>query len=54
MPNQWSDRQVLAAIALTLVVVIGLVLLSVKPEDVREPGLLWRASPDQPGTSLAI
>ena len=54
MPNQWSDRQVLAAIALTLVMVIGLVLLSVKPEDVREPGLLWRDSPDQPGTSLAI
>jgi hypothetical protein len=54
MPNQLSDRQVLAAIALTLVVVIGLVLMSVKPEQEREPGLLWRDQPDQPTTSLAI
>ena len=38
MPNQWSDRQTLAAIALTLVVVIGLVVLTVKPEQEREPG----------------
>ena len=54
MPNQLSDRQVMAAIALTLVVVIGLVLMSVKPEQEREPGLIWRDQPDQPTTSLAI
>jgi hypothetical protein len=54
MPNQLSDRQVLAAIALTLAVVISLIVLTVKPEQEREPGLLWRDSPDQPGTSLAI
>jgi hypothetical protein len=54
MPNQLSDRQTLAAIALTLVVVIGLVLLTVKPEQEREPGLLWRDQPDQPTKSLAI
>ena len=54
MPNQLSDRQTLAAIALTLVVVIGLVVLTVKPEQEREPGLLWRVQPDNPTTSLAI
>ena len=54
MPNQLSDRQVMAAIALTLVVVIVLVVLNVKPEQEREPGLLWRDQPDQPTTSLAI
>ena len=54
MPNQLSDRQTLAAIALTLVVVIGLVLLTVKPEQEREPGLIWRDQPDQPTKSLAI
>jgi hypothetical protein len=54
MPNQLSDRQTLAVIALTLVVVIGLVLLTVKPEQEREPGLIWREQPDQPTTSLAI
>ena len=54
MPNQLTDRQVLAAIALTLVVVIGLVFLSVKPHQEREPGLLWRDQPNQPTKSLAI
>ena len=54
MPNQLTDRQVLAAIALTLVVVIGLVLLSVKPHQEREPGLLWRDQPNQTTKSLAI
>jgi hypothetical protein len=54
MPNQLSDRQTLAVIALTLVVVIGLVLLTVKPEQEREPGLIWREQPDQPTTSLPI
>ena len=54
MPNQLTDRQTLAAIALTLVVVIGLVVLTVKPEQEREPGLLWREQPGQPANSLAI
>ena len=54
MPNQLSDRQVMAAIALTLVVVIGLVALNVKPDQEREPGLLWRDQPDQQTKSLAI
>ena len=44
MPNQLTDRQTLAAIALTLVVVIGLVVLTVKPEQEREPGLLFNAA----------
>ena len=54
MPNQLSDRQTLAAIALTLVVVIGLVVPTESEEQEREPGLLWRDQPDQPTTSLAI
>jgi hypothetical protein len=54
MPNQLSDRQVMAAIALTLVLVIGLAVMNVKPEQEREPGLLWRDQPDQPAKSLAI
>jgi hypothetical protein len=54
MPNQLSDRQVMAAIALTLVVVIGLVVLTLKPQQEREPGLIWRDQPDQPTKSLAI
>ena len=54
MPNQLTDRQTLAAIALTLVVVIGLVVLTVKPEQEREPGLLWRDKPDQAAKTVAI
>lgn len=47
MPDKLSDRQVLLAILLTLVVVFGLVFSLHQSIENRTPPLLWRDSPLQ-------
>ena len=45
MPDKLSDRQVLLAILLTLVLVFGLVFSLHQSIENRTPPLLWRDSP---------
>ena len=47
MPDKLSDRQVLLAILLTLVLVFGLVFSLRQSIENRTPPLLWRDSPPQ-------
>lgn len=49
-----DDRQVLAAIALTVVLVIALVLSTRTPEAKHGPQLLWRDAPTPPSKTLQI
>ena len=49
-----GDRQVLIAIAITVVLVVGLVFSTRSPEASRGPELLWRDSPTETSGSLQI
>ena len=49
-----GDRQVLLAIALTVLLVLGLVFSTRTPEASRGPELLWRDSPADTSSSLQI
>ena len=54
MQEPLSDRQVMLAIGLTCLLVIGLILINVGPIWEPTPELQWRDSPDSPRGSLAI
>ena len=54
MPEPWSDRQVILAIALTLILVLGLILGSVSFNREQQAPMLWRETPQPKATSLAI
>ena len=54
MPEPWSDRQVILAIALTLVLVLGLILGSVSHNREQQAPMLWRETPQPKATPLAI
>ena len=54
MPEPWSDRQVILAIALTLVLVLGLILGSVSHNREQQAPMLWRDTPQPEATPLAI
>ena len=45
---EMTDRQVLIAIGLTVLLVIGLVFSTRTPEASRGPELLWREAPSTP------
>ena len=54
MPEPWSDRQVILAIALTLILVLGLILGSVSRNREQQAPMLWRETPQPKPTPLAI
>ena len=54
MPEPWSDRQVILAIALTLILVLGLILGSVSLNREQQEPFLWREQPQPKATPLAI
>ena len=54
MPEPWSDRQVILAIALTLILVLGLILGSVSHNREQQTPMLWRETPKPKATPLAI
>ena len=54
MPEPWSDRQVILAIALTLILVLGLILGSVSHNREQQAPMLWREAPQPKATPLAI
>jgi len=54
MPEPWSDRQVILAIALALLLVLGLILGSVSRNREQQPPMLWRETPQPEATPLAI
>tara|TARA_B100001057_G_scaffold453660_1_gene498656 strand:+ start:277 stop:441 length:165 start_codon:yes stop_codon:yes gene_type:complete len=54
MQEPLSDRQVIFAIGLTCLLVIGLILVTVTPIWNPPPDLQWRDNPDTPRESLAI
>ena len=54
MPEPWSDRQVILAIALTLILVLGLILGSVSHNREQQAPMLWRETPQPKATPLAI
>ena len=54
MPEPWSDRQVILAIALTLILVLGLILGSVSLDREKQAPMLWRETPQPNATPLAI
>ena len=54
MPEPWSDRQVLLAIALTLILVLGLILGSVSHNRKQQAPMLWRDTAPSKTTPLAI
>ena len=54
MPEPWSDRQVILAIALTLILVLGLILGSVSHNRKQQAPMLWRETPPSKTTPLAI
>ena len=54
MPKPWSDRQVILAIALTLILVLGLILGSVSFNREQQAPMLWRETPQPKATPLAI
>ena len=54
MPEPWSDRQVILAIALTLILVLGLILSSVSHNREQQAPMLWRETPQPEATPLAI
>ena len=54
MPEPWSDRQVILTIALTLILVLGLILGSVSLNREQQAPMLWRETPQPKATPLAI
>ena len=54
MPEPWSDRQVILAIALTLILVLGLILGSVSFNREQQAPMLWRKTPQPTTKPLAI
>ena len=54
MPEPWSDRQVILAIALTLILVLGLILGSVSFNREQQAPMLWRETPQPTSKPLAI
>ena len=54
MPEPWSDRQVILAIALTLILVLGLVFGSLSLNRKQQAPMLWRDTPPSKTTPLAI
>ena len=54
MPEPWSDRQVILAITLTLILVLGLILGSVSFNREQQSPMLWRETPQPKATPLAI
>ena len=54
MPKPWSDRQVILAIALTLILVLGLILGSVSHNRKQQAPMLWRETAPSKTTPLAI
>ena len=54
MPEPWSDRKVILAIALTLILVLGLILGSVSRNREQQAPMLWRETPQPKATPLAI
>ena len=49
-----ADRQVLLAIVLTVLLVLGLVFSTRTPEAIQGPELLWRDTPTETSNSLQI
>ena len=54
MPEPWSDRQVILAIALTLILVLGLILGSVSFRREQQAPVLWRETPQSTTKPLTI
>ena len=54
MPEPWSDRQVILAITLTLILVLGLILGSVSRNREQQAPMLWRETPQSQAAPLAI
>ena len=54
MPEPLSDRQVILAIALTLILVLGLILGSVSRNREQQAPMIWRETPQPKATPLAI
>ena len=54
MPEPWSDRQVILGIALTMILVLGLILGSVSHYREQQAPMLWRETPQPKATPLAI
>ena len=54
MPEPWSDRQVILAITLTLILVLGLILGSVSFNREQQSPMLWRETPQPTTKPLAI
>ena len=54
MPEPWSDRQVILAIALTLILVLGLILGSVSFNREQQAPMLWQETPQPTTKPLAI
>ncbi len=54
MPEPWSDRQVILAIALTLLLIFGLIIGSVSRHREQQAPMLWRETPQPKTTPLAI
>jgi hypothetical protein len=54
MPEPWSDRQVILAIALTLILILGLILGSVSFHREQQAPMLWRETPQPTAKPLAI
>ena len=46
MLEPWSDRQVILTIALTLILVLGLILGSVSDNREQQAPMLWRETPN--------
>ena len=54
MPEPWSDRQVILAIALPVILVLGLILGSVSHNRKQQAPMLWRDTAPSKTTPLAI
>ena len=54
MPQSWSDRQVILALALTLILVLGLILGSVSHNREKQAPMLWRETPQPKTTPFSI
>jgi uncharacterized protein (DUF697 family) len=54
MPEPFSDRQVILAIALTLILVLGLILGSVSLNREQQVPFLWRETPQPKVTPSVI
>ena len=54
MPESLSDRQVILAIALTLILVLGLILGNLSRNREQQAPMLWRETPQPKATPLAI